>query len=113
MLTAADEQGMAVGALVITPIASEPPGITIQLHGDLDATVATELRRVLVDALLRRRLGCILIDLRAVTALDPWVIGTLQAASDMARDIHLPLAFETTGSPVADHLVHQELTPAA
>jgi anti-anti-sigma factor len=86
--------GTAVGSIVISPIESDQSGVAVELRGDMDAAAAGALRRIFVQMILQQRPTRILVDLREVTVLDALVIGTLQAAGDLARDAHLAFTFE-------------------
>ena len=63
-----------------------------------------DLRQILLDLLLHSRPDRILIDLKAVTAVDGLVIGALRAACEIAQDVHLLLA-----AAVRDRLVGPRL----
>lgn len=92
----------------ITPDGSDAATVTVRLHGEVDVTGGNELRLALIDVIMRRRPSRLLIDVCAVTAIDPYVLGILRAARDIARDLSLPLAFAGEGSPVAAQL-HRDL----
>jgi anti-anti-sigma regulatory factor len=105
-----DEQGMAVGEILISPTGST---VTITLTGDIGTGMAGRLRPALINIIMHRRPNRIVIDLRAVTAIEAEVIGTLRAARDLAQDVNLSLAFESAGSPVATMIVDTELDGTA
>lgn len=92
-----------MGSIVISPIEPEKSGVAVELRGDMDADAAAALRRIFVEMILHQRPARILVDLREVTVLDALVIGTLQAAGDLARDAELALTFDGSGPLAADH----------
>jgi anti-anti-sigma regulatory factor len=104
---------MALGNVLISPTEPNQSGIAIRLHGDMDTAAAADLRRILVHVIMHQRPARILVDLRKVATVDALVIGVLQAAGDLARDVELTLAFDGFGSPLADQLIREELTAAA
>lgn len=102
-----------MGTVVIRHVASDHPGVTIRLHGELDGDAGTQLQRLLVDLIRHRRPDRIVVDLRAAITVDALVVGTLQAAAELAREVQLTFAFEGSGSSLADRLIREELAPAA
>jgi anti-anti-sigma factor len=84
--------------------------VTVRVRGEVDTDTGGELRGVLVGAILRRKPARIVVDLQAVSLLDPAAVGTLSAAYDAASDVHLTLVLHTTGTAVCDQL-HQAGIP--
>jgi anti-anti-sigma factor len=97
---------VAVGGIHVNTTSA--PGSTIIVHvcGDVDAQMDDELRHVVVDVIMRRQPGTVIIDLDHLTGLDSTTIGTLRAADTAAVDRDLTLFFRTSLSPLATQLDH-------
>jgi anti-anti-sigma factor len=65
---------------------------TIELHGEFDVEAADELRRTLVEAIMRNRPRHLAVELAAVTFMDSTCIGTLVAAYHTACDVEVDFA---------------------
>jgi anti-anti-sigma factor len=69
---------------------------TIELHGEFDIDAADDLRRTLVESIMRGRPRHLTVDLGAVTFMDSTCIGTLVAAYHTACDV--AVGFSVTGA---------------
>ncbi|NJC72014.1 STAS domain-containing protein [Planosporangium thailandense] len=100
---------MAVGNVLVSPTCPDSSAVAVRLQGEIDAAAGADLRSILIDVIMHCRPARILIDLREVTAVDASVIGTLQAAYDLARDADLAFAIDSDGSPLAAELGRMDL----
>ncbi|WP_239088353.1 STAS domain-containing protein [Planosporangium mesophilum] len=64
---------------------------TIALDGEFDVGAADELRRTLVETIMRHRPRRVVVDLGAVTFMDSTCIGTLVAGYHTACDVGVDL----------------------
>ncbi|MGC9671517.1 hypothetical protein ACNTMW_33860 [Planosporangium sp. 12N6] len=96
-----DEQVMAVGTILVSPTGQDSSAVAVHLLGDVDTAACADLRSTLIDMIMRSKPALILIDLREATAVDACVIGTLQAAYELACDADLLFAVDGNDSPVA------------
>ncbi|GAB3844488.1 STAS domain-containing protein [Dactylosporangium cerinum] len=97
--------------ILVTSESPDDASVTVALRGAVEGADAPDLRRVLLDVIMRVRPSRLLIDLRAVTAVDAFAVGTLQAAVELAGDVQLSVAVrmcetvERRGVDGADHAV--------
>lgn len=91
---------VAVGAIHVNTTGTAQSTVTMLINGDIDPATADHLRVTLVDVIMRRKPGRLVVDLDGVTALDSATIGTLHAAHATAEEFNLPLTFRTSRSPV-------------
>jgi anti-anti-sigma factor len=84
---------------------------TVLLSGDIDHHTTEQLRKVLVDVIVRVRPQHLAFNLDGVTAIDDQAIGVLRAAESIIHDAGLTASFHTNGSRIADDLaddgIHQ------
>jgi anti-anti-sigma factor len=66
--------------------------VSVQLCGAINVAATGELRKALIDAVLRQRPARVLVDLRDTTFLDPTAIGALIAAAQTADDLRVDLS---------------------
>ena len=95
----------------VTDIA--PNAATMYLTGDIDHHTTEQLRRALVDVIVRVKPRHLVIDLGGVTAIDDQAIGALRAAESIIRDAGLTTSFHTTGSRIAADLADDGIHQAA
>jgi anti-anti-sigma factor len=84
--------------------------IVIVVSGDLDEDGSHRLRRVLVDAIMRRRPRRVIVDLARATDLVDSAVGALIAAHDSAPDLHVTFALRRPNADVAATLAGHGLT---
>jgi anti-anti-sigma factor len=100
-----DKQGVAVSEVFVDETGRvDETVLTVRVPGGLGGDAVDELREALVDAIVRRRPARVVVDLRAVTALDSAAVGTLSAAYDAACDMRLILVLRTSSAAVIDQL---------
>ena len=78
--------------------------VVVTVCGDVGEADSPRLRRLLVDAMMRRRPRRIVVDLAGATALDATAIGPLLAARDSAPDVQVTLALRRPNPAVAADL---------
>lgn len=86
--------------------------VVLALHGDIDEAASEQLRRELVDAMMRRRPRRLVIDLSRTRSLGAGALGALIAAHDSAPDLQLALTLRGAPRGVASELANHGL-PAA
>jgi anti-anti-sigma factor len=84
--------------------------LVVLLRGDVGEADTGDLRRILVDAIMHRRPRRLVVDLGAVTALDPLAVGALIAAQDTAPQMRVRLALRRPTGGVAVQLSTAGLT---
>ena len=84
--------------------------LVVLLRGEVDESGTDDLRRVLVDAIVRQRPRRVVVDLAMVTALDPMAVGALMAAHDTAPQMRVRLALRRPNDGVAVQLSTAGLT---
>jgi anti-anti-sigma factor len=72
---------------LITRADPDPSRTTLELHGEFDVGAADDLRRTLIEAIMRNRPRHLTVDLGGVTFMDSTCIGTLIAACQTAGDV--------------------------
>ncbi len=92
---------------------TDPDTVVVSLHGAVGEHDGTQLRRVLVQAIVHTRPHRIVVDLTHATALDPTSLGALLAARDSAPDLHITLAVAHPSPALAAQLHDCGLTIAA
>jgi anti-anti-sigma factor len=80
------------GSLVVTP------------SGPLDGECAVRLRQVLIHAVRKIRPPRLVVDLAAVTAVDPINVGTLAALCDLADDHRVVVFLDNVPRALASRL---------
>jgi hypothetical protein len=86
---------------------------TVYLSGDIDHRATEQLRRALVDVIVRVKPSHLVINLDGVTAIDDQAIGAQRAAESVIGDAGLIASFHTTGSRIADDLADDGIHQAA
>ncbi|GAA5190471.1 hypothetical protein GCM10023322_45670 [Rugosimonospora acidiphila] len=89
--------------------------VVISLRGNVDETGSHQLRRELINALMRQRRRRIVVDFARATSLDPTAVGALIAAHEAAPDMHLTLTLRNPSVGIAAELADHGLLshPAA
>ena len=93
-----------MGGILVKTTGTRKRTTTIALNGVVGGAATNQLRRTLVEVILRKRPNLLVIDLERVTGLDPEVVGVLRAAGAAASDAGVAARFSTRGSPLADDL---------
>jgi anti-anti-sigma factor len=84
---------------------TEPDGtVVIRPCGVIDAADAVQLQRVLVHAVRKVRPSRIILDLSAVSRLDPISAGTVSAACELGDDHQVVMCVHNPSSRISDQL---------
>jgi anti-anti-sigma factor len=102
-----------MGDVQVNVTDTAPSAATVYLSGDIDHHTTEQLRKALVDVIVRVKPQHLVIDLDGVTAIDDQAIGVLRAAESIIRDAGLTASFHTTGSRIADDLADDGIHQAA
>jgi anti-anti-sigma factor len=88
-------------------VSTEPDGtVVIRPSGEIDATDAVQLQRVLVHTVRKVRPARLILDLSAVSRLDPISVGTVSAACELGDDHQVALCVHNPSSHISDQLAH-------
>jgi anti-anti-sigma factor len=86
-------------------VRTEPDGtVVIRPSGVIDAADAVQLQRVLVHTVRKVRPPRLILDLSAVTRLDPITVGTVSAACEIGDDHEVALCVHNPSSSISDQL---------
>ena len=105
--------GAAMGDVRVNVTETAPSAATVYLSGDIDHRATDQLRKALVDVIVRVKPSHLVINLDGVTAIDDQAIGALRAAESVIGDAGLTASFHTTGSRIADDLADDGIHQAA
>lgn len=78
--------------------------LVIRPHGEIGVDTAVDLRQILVHAVRRTRPLRLIVDLAAVTTVDPINIGTFAAACGLADDHRVAVFFDDPPADLAARL---------
>jgi anti-anti-sigma regulatory factor len=90
-----------VGGILVKTTGTRNRTTTVALDGVVGGAATNQLRRTLVDVILRGKPNLLVIDLERVTGLDAEAVGVLRAAGAAASDAGVAARFSTLGSPLA------------
>ena len=102
-----------MGYVQVNVTETSPSVATVRLMGEVDHQTTEQLRKALVDMIVRVKPCHLVINLEGVTAIDDQAIGVLRAAESIVRDAGLTASFHTTGSAIADDLADDGIHQAA
>jgi len=95
---------VTVGQVQTNTSQTPEPTLVVRAIGAIDQDTTDQLRRTLVQTIMRERTRRLVVDLDDVTAVDPQTIGVLRAAAATAQDVNRIIVFHTSGSPMAEQL---------
>jgi len=101
-----------MGDVQVSVTETSPCVATMRLSGEVDHETTEQLRRALVDVIVRVKPYHLAINLDGVTAIDDQAIGVLRAAESIVHDAGLTASFHTTGSSIADDLADEGIQQA-
>ncbi len=102
-----------MGDVQVNVTDTAPRAASVYLSGDIDHTTTGQLRKALVDMIVRVKPHHLVINLDGVTSIEDQAIGVLRAAESIIREAGLTPSFHTTGSRIADDLADDEIHQAA
>ncbi|MEU4215419.1 STAS domain-containing protein [Actinoplanes sp. NPDC026623] len=86
-------------------VRTEPDGtVVITPSGDIDAADAVQLQRILVHAVRKVRPLRLILDLSAVSRLDPISVGTVSAACELGDDHRVVLCVHNPTGRISELL---------
>ncbi|MEU7903346.1 STAS domain-containing protein [Actinoplanes sp. NPDC049118] len=93
-------------------VRTEPDGtVVIRPRGVIDAVDAVQLQRVLVHAVRKVRPSRLILDLSAVSHLDPISAGTVSAACELGDDHRVAMCVHNSSSGISDQLTKAGVPP--
>jgi anti-anti-sigma factor len=95
---------VTVGQVQTNTSQTPEPTVVVRAIGAIDQDTTDQLRRTLVQTIMRERTRRLVVDLDDVTTVDPQTIGVLRAAAATAQDVNRIIVFHTSGSPMAEQL---------
>jgi len=95
---------VTVGQVQTNTSQTPEPTVVVRATGAIDQATTDQLRRTLVQTIMRERTRRLVVDLDDVTTVDPQTIGVLRAAAATAQDVNRIIVFHTSGSPMAEQL---------
>jgi len=92
--------------------------VVVEVHGDVGATGAADLRAALVRAIRHTDSTQVIVDLRRAGHIEPEGIGAVVAGADVASDSGISMTVRDAAPDVAEHLLvaglpRAQVSPAA